>query len=170
LETYNQLKSIEDEIIDYYIQIQKFNLSETESDLTANYLIKLRSMVIAAKNIKDVIPNIKEMSQSEDGLANEVFQRLQDFALQSLNNLNQIAKQGLEQSEISKTQSEYEKFYNSTIDFLYKSIREKAPIKVSVSSITNAIKKTVSSLEELTNSAINPISENKIKLIENLKG
>ncbi|MDP3452285.1 MAG: Na/Pi symporter, partial [Bacteroidales bacterium] len=52
LETYNQLKSIEDEITDYYIQIQKFNLSESEADLTANYLIRLRSMVIAAKNIK----------------------------------------------------------------------------------------------------------------------
>jgi phosphate:Na+ symporter len=155
LDTYNQLKSIEDEITDYYTQIQKFNLSESEADLTANYLIRLRSMIIAAKNIKDVIPNIKEMSQSEDSLAIEVLKRLRDFALQNLKTLNQLNKQGKNQEKTADLQSEYEKFYNLTVDFLFKSIRDKAPKGVSVSSITNAIKKIVSSLEELTNTVIN---------------
>ncbi|KUG23015.1 sodium-dependent phosphate transporter [hydrocarbon metagenome] len=155
LEIYNQLKSIEDEITDYYTQIQKFNLSESEADLTASYMIRLRSMIIAAKNIKDVIPNIKEMSQSEDKLALEVFKRLQDFALQNLNKINQLSNQEIDQKIIADLQSEYEKFYNLTIDFLYKNIPDKALRGVSVSSVTNAIKKTVSSLEDLTTSVIN---------------
>lgn len=169
LETYNQLKSIEDEIIVYYTQIQKFNLTESEADLTANYLIRLRSMIIAAKNIKDVIPNIQEMSQSEDDLAIVVLKRLQDFALQNLNNLNYLAKQGIGQGEISKLQSEYEKFYSLTINFLYKNIPDKALMGVSVSSITNAIRKIVSSLEELTASINNPVSATGIELTENSK-
>lgn len=155
LEIYNQLKLIEDEITDYYTQIQKFNLSESEADLTAGYMIRLRSMIIAAKNIKDVIPNIKEMSQSEDKLALEVLKRLRDFALQNLNKLNQLSKQEINQKIIADLQSEYEKFYNLTIDFLYKNIPDKALRGVSVSSVTNAIKKTVSSLEDLTSSVIN---------------
>ncbi|MDP2237733.1 MAG: Na/Pi symporter [Bacteroidales bacterium] len=166
LETYNQLKSIEDEITDYYIQIQKFNLSESEADLTANYLIRLRSMVIAAKNIKDVIPNIKEMSQSEDGLSIEVLKRIQDFAVRNLNNLSNQAQQGMGKEEISELQSEYENFYISTIDFLYKNIPDKALRGVSVSSITNAIKKTVSALEELVSSVNNPKSTKEIETIE----
>ncbi|PKN68870.1 MAG: sodium:phosphate symporter [Chloroflexi bacterium HGW-Chloroflexi-5] len=155
LEIYNQLKSIEDEITDYYTQIQKFNLSESEADLTAGYMIRLRSMIIAAKNIKDVIPNIKEMSQSEDKLALEVLKQLQDFAVQNLTKLNQLSKQGKAQDEIADLQSKYEKFYNLTIDFLYKNIPDKALRGVAVSSVTNAIKKTVSSLEDLTTSVIN---------------
>jgi len=154
LDTYNQLKSIEDEIINYYIQIQKFNLSESETDLTANYMLMLRSMIMAAKNIKDVSTNIKQMSDSKNELAGEVLKRLQDFAVQNLNKLNQLSKQEIDQKTIVSLHSEYEKFYNLTIDFLYKSMRDKSLEGVSVSSITNAIKKTVSSLEELANSLI----------------
>ncbi len=168
LETYNQLKSIEDEITDYYTQIQKFNLLESEATLTASYMLRLRSMIIAAKNIKDVIPNIKEMSQSEDMLAPEVLKRLQDFALQNLNKLNQLSKQEIDQKIFVDLQSEYEKFYTSTIDFIYKNIPDKTLRGVPVSSITNAIKKTVSSLEELTNSVINSRSAKGTELIENL--
>lgn len=167
---YNHLKSIEDEITYYYTQIQKFNLTESEADLTASYMIRLRSMIIAAKNIKDVIPNIKEMSQSEDNLALEILNRLQDFALQNLNKLNQLGKQKINQKIIAELQSEYEKFYNSTIDFLYKSIANKTLKGISVSSITNAIKKTVSSLEDLTTSVLNPEFAKGTELIENLKG
>jgi phosphate:Na+ symporter len=155
LEVYNQLKSIEDEITDYYLKIQKFKLTESEADIIASYMIKLRSMIITAKNIKDVISNIKEISENDDELTGEVLKRLQNFAVQNLNKLKQLSTQEIDQKTIIEMQREYELFYNLTIDFLYKNIRGKTPKDISVSSITNAIKKTVSSLEELTNSVAN---------------
>ncbi|MDO8967622.1 Na/Pi cotransporter family protein [Algoriphagus sp.] len=160
LETYAQLKSIEDEITDYYTQIQRFKLTQSEADLTANYLIRVRSMIIAAKNIKDVIPNIKEMSDSEDPVAVEILGRLQDFAVKNLNKLSSQAPEGMGREEISKLQREYEDFYILTVNYLYKNIPPKAQLSVSVSSITNAIRKIVSALEELITSVNHPESTN----------
>lgn len=160
LETYAQLKSIEDEITDYYTQIQRFKLTQSEADLTANYLIRVRSMIIAAKNIKDVIPNIKEMSDSEDPVAIEILGRLQDFAVKNLNKLSSQAPEGMGWEEISKLQREYEDFYILTVNYLYKNIPPKAQLSVSVSSITNAIRKIVSALEELITSVNHPESTN----------
>lgn len=122
---------------------------------------------MAAKNLKDVTHNIREMSQSNDTLAIEVLKRLQDFTLQSLEKLNQLIKQGKLQEENADLQNEYEKFYNLTIDFLYKNIPDKALRRVSVSSITNVIKKTIASLEELTASVVNQTSTKEIWLTEN---
>lgn len=160
LETYAQLKSIEDEITDYYTQIQRFKLTQSEADLTANYLIRVRSMIIAAKNIKDVIPNIKEMSDSEDPVAIEILGRLQDFAVKNLNKLSSQAPEGMGREEISQLQREYEDFYILTVNYLYKNIPPKAQLSVSVSSITNAIRKIVSALEELITSVNHPESTN----------
>lgn len=160
LETYAQLKSIEDEITDYYTQIQRFKLTPSEADLTANYLIRVRSMIIAAKNIKDVIPNIKEMSDSEDPVAIEILGRLQDFAVKNLNKLSSQAPEGMGREEISQLQREYEDFYILTVNYLYKNIPPKAQLSVSVSSITNAIRKIVSALEELITSVNHPESTN----------
>lgn len=160
LETYAQLKSIEDEITDYYTQIQRFKLTQSEADLTANYLIRVRSMIIAAKNIKDVIPNIKEMSDSEDPVAVEILGRLQDFAVKNLNRLSNQAPEGMGREEISQLQREYEDFYILTVNYLYKNIPPKAQLSVSVSSITNAIRKIVSALEELITSVNHPESTN----------
>ncbi|MDP2042242.1 MAG: Na/Pi symporter [Algoriphagus sp.] len=162
LETYAQLKSIEDEITDYYTQIQRFKLTQSEADLTANYLIRVRSMIIAAKNIKDVIPNIKEMSDSEDPVAVEILGRLQDFAVKNLNKLSSQAPEGMGREEISKLQREYEDFYILTVNYLYKNIPPKAQLSVSVSSITNAIRKIVSALEELITSVNHPESTNNM--------
>lgn len=155
LQKYNQLKSIEDEITHYYTKIQEFNLSEEEADLTSSYMIRLRLMIISAKNIKDITSNIRQLQESEDELAVEILNRLQDFTKQSLGKLNTLIKVEIRQSEIDELQSKYEQFYISNIDFLYKSIATKTPKGVTVSTMTNAIKKTISSLEELTTSFIN---------------
>lgn len=166
LEAYNQLKFIEDEITDYYTQIQEFNLSEAEAGLTASYMIRLRLMIISAKNIKDIISNIKQMKESEDELAGEILKRLQDFTNQSLNKLDKLSTGEIEPNSIVELQSKYEQFYISNMDFLYKSIATKTPKGVTVSTMTNAIKKTISSLEELTTSFINPTLKDEKTLIE----
>lgn len=160
LETYAQLKTIEDEITDYYTQIQRFKLTQSEADLTSNYLIRVRSMIIAAKNIKDVIPNIKEMADSEDPVAVEILGSLQNFAVKNLNKLSSQAPEGMGREEISRLQREYEDFYILTVNYLYKNIPPKAQLSVSVSSITNAIRKIVSTLEELITSVNHPESRN----------
>ena len=54
---------------------------------------------------------------------------------------------------------DFELFYSKTIEHLYKSIKTQAKRDVPVSTITNAIKKTVSALEELAYSVSEPQPE-----------
>jgi len=62
---------------------------------------------------------------------------------------------------------ELEQFYNKTIEHLYKSIKTQAKRDVPVSTITNAIKKTVSALEELSYSVLEhkPEKERMMEII-----
>jgi phosphate:Na+ symporter len=162
LEKYNHLKNMEDEITNFYMHLQEHNLTESESALVAMYMHKLRSMINAAKNIKDVIQNIKDMDESEDELAHEILKQLQEFSLQKIQELNRYVTMNEDTEPAAGWQKEYENFYNKTIEYLYKNINTKTKRDVPVSSMTNAIKKTVSSLEELALSASNHQLEKEI--------
>jgi phosphate:Na+ symporter len=155
LEKYNQLKRIEDEITDFYMLIQEQNLTEEEANLLASYMVKTRVMITAAKNIKDVVPNIRQIDESEDATAHEILKQLQEFTLGKIAELKKYKPdQGAEMPAI-EWHNELEQFYNRTIENLYKSIKTNAKRDVPASTITNAIKKIVSALEELTLSVSN---------------
>lgn len=160
IEKYNHLKRLEDEITNFYKQIQENNLTESEAGLVAMYMFKLRSMINAAKNIKDVIQNIKEIDDSEDELAQEILLRLQKFSLQKTELLDQYVNMKDDGKTIGGWLSEYEGFYNKTLEYLYSNLNTKINRDVQVSSITNAIRKTVSSIEELTLA----VSSNKLEM------
>jgi phosphate:Na+ symporter len=138
LERYEHLKRMEDELTYFYVRLQEHNLSEAESAQLSYYMHKLRAMIYAAKNIKDVAPNIREMDESDDALSGEILSRLRKFALEETLSLK------------PDWQAAYEQFYHETVAFLYRSALQRPPGGVPVSTLTNAIKKTVSAVEELT--------------------
>jgi phosphate:Na+ symporter len=150
LSNYNRLKRMEDEITEFYTKIQEQNLPEEEASLLAIYMLKLRAMITAAKNLKDVIENIRQMAESEDAATQEILKQLQEFASGKSAELKKYESD--QQAVIAATDqhNELELFYNKTIENLYKSIKLNAKRDVPASTITNAIKKTVSALEELT--------------------
>jgi len=162
IEKYEHLKQMEDEITEFYKHLQEQKLSESEAEITTLYMSKLRSMIYAAKNIKDVVVNIKDIDDSEDKVAKDVLKQLQDFAIEKSRALKQIISQENIDDLSENWQKEYELFYNTTIRFLYNNIDLGVQRAVPVSSIVNAIRKTVSSLEELTRSISNLPSERKL--------
>jgi phosphate:Na+ symporter len=155
IDRYNELKNLEDEITDYYTQIQEQNLTQSEADLTATYMMSLRSMIYSAKNIKDVISNIKEIDESEDALAQEILVKLQEFSTEKLTMLSSLFEQHEYKSDTLEFHLDFEKFYNQTVAFLYKNIKQQSKKTVPVSTTTNAIRKTVSALEDLASAVAN---------------
>lgn len=156
LEKYNKLKRMEDEVTEFYTQIQEQNLGEEESGLLARGMLKLRAMITAAKNIKDVVPNIRQMDESEDAAALEILKQLQDFTIQKIAELKEAEQHHEKMKPEAEWHREFELFYSKTIEHLYKSIKTQAKRDVPVSTITNTIKKTVSALEELAYSVSEP--------------
>jgi phosphate:Na+ symporter len=161
LNRYYQIKRMEDEITEFYTQIQEHKLSEAEADLTAFYMIKLRAMIYSSKNIKDIIHNIKEIADSEDDKAIEVLKKINHFSIQKIDELKKFVAQDDEFISIQLWQEECEQFYNSILEHIYKNINQQEKRDVSISSLINVVRKTVSALEDLAVSVSNKKLENE---------
>ncbi len=150
LKKYLHLKKIEDEITYFYTKIQEQNLSEPEANLLADYMFKLRSMIYSAKNIKDVLSNIQDIKDSDDELAKNILSQLYQFAVSKEQEISGFYITKYNPPNLNNIHNELEYFYNKTIDYLYKNIKTENSRYIPVSTITNVIKKTIASIEELT--------------------
>lgn len=150
---YNHIKKTEDEITTFYKKLQTKNLSTAESNVLAAHMIRLRSLVYAAKNMKDIISNVKEILDSEEVLPIGILKKLQHFTTQKIEIFSaHISVENKENLHDNWTKA-LDLFYHKTIDDLYDQISIEDKPQISVSTITNVIKKTVSCLEELANAA-----------------
>lgn len=150
LDKYNQLKKMEDEISVFYTRIQEQKLSEHEAALLAKYMFKIRSLISAAKNIKDVADNLRQIESSGDEAALDIMSDLQQFAFVKVAELQKMHAEPEIIDYKMNWVAETELFYHRTMEKLYRSIKSNSPMKVPVSTVANAIKKTASSIEELS--------------------
>ncbi len=151
-EKYEKIKCIEDELSAFYALLQEQNLNTTESEELTSSMMSLRSLVYGAKDIKDVAHNIKYMAESEDPLAIEVLGRLQAFVKTQTEAVYENGKRKDEKALALKEMiDKNEGFYEEMIAFLYENIKNHSKKGVPVSTITNVIKQTVSSMNNLCN-------------------
>lgn len=147
---YDKIKRIEDELTSFYSQLQEQNLNTNEAEELTSSMLSLRSLVYGAKDIKDVIHNIKYMAESEDPLALEVLNRLQIFVK---NHSEEMYKMVNKQKENIKGMKEIldknELFYEEMIAFLYENIKNHSKKGVPISTMTNVIKHSVSAMSNL---------------------
>jgi phosphate:Na+ symporter len=152
LTKYNSLKKMQDEVTLFYKSIQLNELSESESELLMRYMNRLRSMAYSAKNIKDIIENIREIESSEDKLALKVLKKLQKFSLIQMNLFRDHMVSNGRIPINTDWEMELSMFYQDTIAYLYRKIGPEQERDIPVSTLNNVIKKTMQCLEELANS------------------
>lgn len=150
LQKYQHLKQMEDEITIFYKHIQEQRLTEAEAAMLSNHMAKLRLMISAAKHVKDVFQNIKDIDDSDDILAKEVLKQIQQFGHQRIQELEKFLQQNGVGKSLQDQHKDYEQFYIRTIEFLYNNLDTKREREIPVSSITNAIRKSILSLEDLS--------------------
>jgi phosphate:Na+ symporter len=149
---YENLKHLEDEIFHFYNEIQKQSLSSQDAENLTKSMMSLRSLVYSAKHIKDVAHNIIEITESENQLAKDLLIKLQTFINEQLE-IIKLADFGSTKELVSLQQrmDNTNIFYEQTIAFLYENIKNQPKRTISVSSLTNVIKQTVSSMNSLHN-------------------
>lgn len=154
MKKYEKLKRLEDELTTYYAQLQTENLLAQEaSQLTAS-MMGLRSFIYAAKDIKDVMHNIRFMMETEDEIGNEVLERLRGIVNQRLAEVDRFLDGKNILDNPLNWHLENENFYNDIIGYVYSHLRDKHKKGVPVSTITNVINQTVSSLDNLGSAII----------------
>ncbi|MGY5849207.1 Na/Pi cotransporter family protein [Salegentibacter sp. F14] len=156
---YEKIKRLEDELTVYYAQLQEKNLSiEQARKLTAG-MMGLRSMIYGAKDIKDVMHNIRFILDSDDKLGTEILKSLSKHMSLRLKEIHEFIIAGeidleLQASLPAGWLKENEDFYNTTINYLYVHLTHRGKNAVPVSTLTNVIKQSHSSIDNLCSSII----------------
>jgi len=151
---YDKIKRLEDELTTYYAQLQEQNLNITEAEQLTASMMGLRSMVYGAKDMKDVMHNIQFMMENEDPLGIEILKRLQEFVRLKLEEINSSLEVENQPERIPNWLQQNETFYNEIINYLYKNIKSRNMEGVPISTITNVVKQTVSSMDNVSSSII----------------
>ena len=153
-ERYDKIKRLEDELTSYYAQLQEQNLNVTEAEQLTASMMGLRSVVYGAKDMKDVMHNIQFMMENEDPLGIEILKRLQEFVRLRLKEINSYLEEENQPGIIPDWPQQNEMFYNETINYLYQNIKSRNKEGVPISTITNVVKQTVSSMDNVCSSII----------------
>lgn len=151
---YDKIKRLEDELTSYYAQLQEQNLNLTEAEQLTASMMGLRSLVYGAKDMKDVMHNIQFMMENEDPLGIEILKRLREFVQRRLEEINLYLEEENPTEIIPDWLLQNDLFYNETIVYLDKNIKTVKKEGVPISTITNVVKQTVSSLDNVCSSII----------------
>jgi phosphate:Na+ symporter len=160
LEKYAFLKKVEDEISAFYYRLQEQNLTAPESKLLSFYMHQLRELIYAAKEIKDVHENIYAIHVSEDKVALEILSDLQQLVVEKIEELRGYINSDVAQKPIGIQQLELESFYQKKINKLYKTTYTSQTVPIST--LTNVIRKTVQSMENLSRSVLDKVQEDEM--------
>jgi len=154
LKKYEKLKILEDELTSYYAQLQTENLSAQESAQLTASMMGLRSFIYSAKDIKDVVHNILFIRETGDPVGEGVIDRLGEILNMRMDEIDHILKDETP-AEIALTwQADNERSYNDLIDQVYSKINHLKKNEVPISTLTNVIQQTISSLDNLSSAVI----------------
>lgn len=154
MEQYKELKVLEDELTNYHIDLQEQNLSLEEAKRLTSLMLSLRTLVYAAKDLKDVMHNIQDLENEDDPLAVDFYNELRDYSFGFIAKLNDYIKlETFKEEEEPAWIGENSKQYKKWIGSLYERIKI-SPSEFPVSTLTNVIKQVVSCLDNLGSSII----------------
>lgn len=150
---YRAIKNLEDELTAYHIDLLEQNLSLEEAKLLTSLMLTLRTMVYAAKDLKDVMHNIEDMADEDDLIAREYYEELKNYTYDFIGRV----KKYIHEDELHTTPPDWvgdnAKQYKKWIHDLYERIKITTP-EFPVSTLTNVIKQVISSLDNLGSSSI----------------
>jgi phosphate:Na+ symporter len=153
LEEYGRIKKLEDEITKYHILLQEEFLSEKEAQKLTSLMLSLRTMVFAAKDIKDVMHNIRDMEDEEDRVVVALHGKIKSYAMGFLEKMDSYKKLEKIPEKEPYWITENSKVYKIWISELYEDIKSN-DLEFPVSTLNNVIKQVISSLDNLGSSVI----------------
>lgn len=153
MDEYHQIKSLEDEITKYQIALQEESLSVEDSTKLTALQLALRTLVYSAKDIKDVMHNIRDMEDEEDRAVIAVHGKLRNYTMDFLDVLEDYMKLEKVPEKAPDWIGENAKQYKVWMADLYQELKVQ-PIEYPISTLNNVIKQVVSGLDNLCSAVI----------------
>jgi phosphate:Na+ symporter len=153
LQQYKEIKELEDELTRYHILLQEENLTPDEANKLTSMMLALRTMVYAAKDIKDVLHNIRDIEDGEDPLALRISMEMKAYTFKFFDEMRSYLS-GMEVGEeIPDWLSKNEHKYKQWISSIYSQIKQHHP-DFPISTLTNVIKQVISCLDNIGSAVI----------------
>lgn len=147
LQDYQNLKNLEEELYLFAMLLQEKNLSMNEVTLLNDLTQTMRSLVIGAKEFKDIVHNLVEMEHSEEPFVVEILDRLQGEVKDFLTVFEDYVAMGTEdEAIIQSVKAKLKNNYSSLLQLLYTQLKTKKT-DVSISTLANVIQQVFSGLE-----------------------
>lgn len=139
-EDYKQIKKIEEELLEYFRELQKEKLDADESEALNHYILALRNGVQSAKAIKDIRHNLKELQQSAievDEYLIEKIHKVYQPVYQRIDKVLQINDQKLQLEELAQISIDNEKAYHVVNEWIYNAAQETSKTNIQVATFLN---------------------------------
>jgi len=125
IDQYENIKELEGEIMEYYIQLQNERLESDDSEQLQQFLHAIRHAMTGAKGLKDVSHNIQEFDRSINDDSIELLQLLKDAQTRFYEKLYHIFHSPKTRShfeELAQLKKESKQTYNQFLDRVYRKI------------------------------------------------
>ncbi|MGY6522981.1 MAG: Na/Pi cotransporter family protein [Mongoliitalea sp.] len=152
-QSYQELKSLEDELTSYHIQLLGQHMQPIEAQKLTSLMLTLRTLIYAAKDIKDVMHNIREMEEHESRLVLYFYKDIKSYSFDFITELNRHIEKVDESNGLPRWLAQNEGVYNHWIAELYQKIQEE-DLDYPISTITNVMKQVISSMDNLSSAVI----------------
>jgi len=138
IENYATIKELEGKIIEYYVEIQNQKLVEEESTILNRYILSVRNGMISAKEVKDIMHNIREFENSSNDVKQDLYLslkwKLTDFYLK-LHRVFQSEKKEAHFEELIDLLSENQKISEWFLREVYNQVPHKSLNDSEISSL-----------------------------------
>lgn len=148
-EKYETIKLIEDEITKFYTKLQKQELEIKDIEMLENNMSLMRSLVYAAKDVKDVQHNIKTIQESNYSLALQILERLKAHLNNRFTDYDKMIYADTSVDLNRNLYTENHSVYIETIHFIYSELSSVKKSDIPVSTITNVTKQTIAALNNM---------------------
>lgn len=153
LEEYSRIKTLEDEITKYHILLQEEFLSEKEAQKLTSLMLSLRTMVFAAKDIKDVMHNIRDMEDEEDRVVVALHGKIKSYVKAFIEKMDDYKRLKVIPDTEPGWFHENAKQYKIWISEMYEDLKSNN-LEFPISTLTNVVKQVISSMDNLGSSVI----------------
>lgn len=164
MEQYKQIKILEDELTNYHTDLQEENLSLEDSEKLTSLMIALRTLVYAAKDLKDVMHNIRDMEEHDDFFTENFYKEVKSYTALSLTKIRRFLESEVEIDKAPVWLEENAHQYDLWIKKIYLDVRSQSP-EFPISTLTNVIKQVISCMDNLGSAAIH-FKLNKRKVLD----
>jgi len=147
---YDDLKRLEDEITEYSLALQGRTLTDIEANHLDRLMQSLRSLTYAAKEVRDIQHNIKQIRQSNDKVATTLFADLvQEMSVLIKDLRDAVGSNQLSAMSFYARKERFAQLYPLHIQSFYQNLKDNPLKDLSVSSLTNVVRKMNSSMQYL---------------------